>query len=244
MSLSRGLLVQPRAAPRFVLAVVPPRAWLVPAAVAAAAASRRRRDRLAGGVAASGSGVVGTAPLRTRLSDLTRAPGCGLFELRPAALAGAARGLSGQGLGPERRSRALEEKRPDLVVVDGRSRAAPPRRRRRGRSERGTTTWPSRTRATMAAPRGRPRSPNLGPDGGRVLVQGHLHEPGVAALELQQPDEHADRDRLLDEAGEQLRGRDGHVDAPRLVEQPVVLRVVDPGDAPGARRTPAWRAGR
>ena len=38
------------------------------------------------------------------------------------------------------------------------------------------------------------------------------------------------RHRFLDECGEHPRGGDGDVDAPRLVEQPLVLRVVDAGD--------------
>ena len=83
------------------------------------------------------------------------------------------------------------------------------------------------------SPTGQVDGPELGADHGRVLVEGHFHETGVAALELQQADEHADRDGLLHEAGEQLRRRDGDVHAPHLVEQPVVLRVVHPGEHPG-----------
>ena len=47
-----------------------------------------------------------------------------------------------------------------------------------------------------------------------------------------QPDQVADADRLLDEGRQQPRRGHGHVDAPRLVEQPFVARVVDPGDHP------------
>ena len=69
--------------------------------------------------------------------------------------------------------------------------------------------------------------------GGRLGGEGDLDEPGVAPLELEEPDERADRDRLLDEGGEEVGGGDGDVDPPGLVEEPVVLRVVDPGDHPG-----------
>ena len=68
--------------------------------------------------------------------------------------------------------------------------------------------------------------------GRRAGLQRHLHQPGVAAVELQEADQHPDRDGLLYEAGEQLRRRDGHVHAPHLVEEPVVLGVVHPGDHP------------
>ena len=64
--------------------------------------------------------------------------------------------------------------------------------------------------------------------GRRALGQGDLHEPGV--LELQESDEGADRHRLLHEGGEQVGRGHRDVDAPRLVEQPLVVRVVDARD--------------
>ena len=69
--------------------------------------------------------------------------------------------------------------------------------------------------------------------GGRVLGQGDLDQMGRATLELQEPDERADRDRLLHQRGEQLGGRHRDVHPPALVEEPLVLRVVDPGHDPG-----------
>ena len=112
----------------------------------------------------------------------------------------------------------------------------------KGASDRGTTTWPSRTRATTAAPRGRTSAPNSLPRTGELRGQRHLHEPGVAAFELQQADERSDGHGLLDEPGEQMRCRHCHVHAPHLVEEPVVLRVVHPCDDAWNRETPAWRA--
>ena len=66
-----------------------------------------------------------------------------------------------------------------------------------------------------------------------VLAERDLDQTGPTALEGQQPDEGADRDGLLHERGEQVRSRHRHVDTPRLVEQPLVLGVVDPGEHPG-----------
>ena len=48
----------------------------------------------------------------------------------------------------------------------------------------------------------------------------------VAAFELQDADEAADRHRFFDERGDEVRRRHGEVDTPVLVEQPFVLRVV------------------
>ena len=64
----------------------------------------------------------------------------------------------------------------------------------------------------------------------RSLGEAHLGQPGPATLEREQADERPDGDRLLDEGGEQVRRRHADVDAPDLVEHPLVLRVVDPGD--------------
>ncbi len=66
----------------------------------------------------------------------------------------------------------------------------------------------------------------------------------LPALEAEQADEAPDRDRLLDQRGEELRGRHRDVDPPALVEEPLVLRVVDPWRSRGGPRTPAWRAAR
>jgi hypothetical protein len=70
-------------------------------------------------------------------------------------------------------------------------------------------------------------------DGGRLGGEGDLHEPGPTPFEGQEPHEGPDRHGLLDERGEQVRGRDRDVDAPHLVEHPLVLRVVHPGDDAG-----------
>ena len=69
--------------------------------------------------------------------------------------------------------------------------------------------------------------------GRRVLGQGDLDQVGGATLELEQADQRTDRDGLLDQRGEQLGGRDRHVHPPALVEEPLVLRVVDPGHHAG-----------
>ncbi len=99
-------------------------------------------------------------------------------------------------------------------------------------SPRGITTRPWRTTATTLASRGTSSS-DRGRPGRRVVGEGDLDQVGLAPLELQEPHQRPDRDRLLDQGGEQVGRRDGDVDAPRLVEQPPVLRVVDPGDDPG-----------
>lgn len=72
------------------------------------------------------------------------------------------------------------------------------------------------------------------PDAGerRLRRQRQLDQVGVAVAEAQQPDEIADAHRLLDQRGHQTRRGDRDVDAPRLVEQPLVLRVVHPGHDP------------
>src|SRR6266545_7392572 len=72
-----------------------------------------------------------------------------------------------------------------------------------------------------------------GADHRRVLGQRQLDQVRVALAEGEQPDKVADRHRLLDQRGHDPRGRDGDVDAPRLVEHPLVPRVVDPGNGPG-----------
>jgi len=66
-----------------------------------------------------------------------------------------------------------------------------------------------------------------------VAGQRHLDEARPPALERQQPHQRADADRLLDQGGEQVGRGHGHVDAPVLVEHPLVLRVVDPGHDAG-----------
>ena len=59
-------------------------------------------------------------------------------------------------------------------------------------------------------------------DVGRVLGEGDLDQVGLALAEGEQPDEVADGDRLLDQRRHDPRGGDGDVDAPGLVEQPLV----------------------
>ena len=67
----------------------------------------------------------------------------------------------------------------------------------------------------------------------RVVGHGQLDQAGLALPEGHQPDQVADADGLLDEGRQQPRRGHGHVDAPRLVVQPFVARVVDAGDDPG-----------
>jgi signal transduction histidine kinase len=67
----------------------------------------------------------------------------------------------------------------------------------------------------------------------RVGRHGHLDQARLALAERHQPHQVADAHGLLDERGEQARRRDGDVDAPGLVVQPLVARVVHPGDDPG-----------
>src|SRR5918995_869908 len=72
-------------------------------------------------------------------------------------------------------------------------------------------------------------------DYGRVLRQRDLDESGLPALELQDPHEPPHADRLFDERGDEVRGGDRQVDPPVLVEHPLVLRMVYPGDHSGNR---------
>src|SRR6266508_5725511 len=67
---------------------------------------------------------------------------------------------------------------------------------------------------------------------GGVLGEGHLDEVGLALAQGEELDQVADADRLLDHGGEQARRGHPDVDAPGLVEQTLVGRVVDPGDHP------------
>ncbi len=64
-------------------------------------------------------------------------------------------------------------------------------------------------------------------DVGAADGDGQLDHRRARLLELEDPHEVADAHRLLDEGGHEPRRRDGDVDAPRLVEHPLVLRVVD-----------------
>ncbi len=68
-----------------------------------------------------------------------------------------------------------------------------------------------------------PRDIELGethPDGGRVVCEGHLHQVRMAALELQQSDERADRHGFFDERSHHERHADRNVDPPGLIEDP------------------------
>ena len=67
----------------------------------------------------------------------------------------------------------------------------------------------------------------------RVSGQRQLDHRRLALLELEQAHEVTDADGLLDERRHEPRRRDGDVDAPAVVEHPLVLRVVDACD--GAR---------
>ena len=64
---------------------------------------------------------------------------------------------------------------------------------------------------------------------GGVEGERELHHRGLALLELEEAHEVADADGLLDERRHEARGGDGDVDAPALVEHPLVARVVDAG---------------
>ena len=66
-----------------------------------------------------------------------------------------------------------------------------------------------------------------------ALGESDLDHRGAALLELEDAHEVADAHGLLDERRHEPGRRHRDVDAPRLVEHPLVLRVVDPGD--GAR---------
>ena len=68
-----------------------------------------------------------------------------------------------------------------------------------------------------------------GDSSARVTSTSRVLPPSNCRSRTSTPTETASSTR----AGEQLRGRHGDVDAPGLVEQPVVLRVVDAGDDPG-----------
>ena len=68
-----------------------------------------------------------------------------------------------------------------------------------------------------------------------VLGQRDLDQVGGAPLELEEADERAHRDGLLHQRGQQLGRRDRDVHPPALVEEPLVLRVVDPGHDAGHR---------
>ena len=83
--------------------------------------------------------------------------------------------------------------------------------------------------ATRTTSPGQSTSPTRSPDAGAARRQGHLDQVGAALVEGEQPDQVADGHRLLDQGRHQPRRGDRDVDAPDLVEHPLVLRVVDPG---------------
>ena len=61
-----------------------------------------------------------------------------------------------------------------------------------------------------------------------------VHRYG-SRVEGEQAHRNAHRHRLLDEGGHNARRRDGHIHAPRLIEQPLVLRVVQASNHAGDR---------
>ena len=84
--------------------------------------------------------------------------------------------------------------------------------------------------------RGVPRdleSSDADADSRRFVRQGDLDELGMPALQAQQADKGADRDRLLDQCGHHERHAHGHIDSPGVVEEPLVLGVVHPCDDAG-----------
>ena len=109
-------------------------------------------------------------------------------------------------------------------------RPPPARRRPAGRSRvRRAGSSPARSRCgSFSARTGAPAS-------GVCAGQRDLHEVGLALPQRHQPHQVAHRDRLLDQRREQARGGDRDVDAPVVVEQPLVARVVHPGDDPAHR---------
>ncbi len=70
------------------------------------------------------------------------------------------------------------------------------------------------------------------PRGGRAIGERHLDETRLSALELEQPDQGAHADGLLDQGSDEMWSGDGDVDSPGLVEHPFVLGVVHPCDDP------------
>ena len=65
------------------------------------------------------------------------------------------------------------------------------------------------------------------PDERIVFGQSQFRQVGMALAQPHQSDEVADVDGALDSRDQGARRRDGHVDAPRLAEQPLVSDVVD-----------------
>ena len=102
----------------------------------------------------------------------------------------------------------------------------------------------SRMMPTSTVSAGKSMSPTRLPTYGRLGRQRQLDHGGLALLELEDPHEVADADGLLDQRRHQPRRGHGDVDAPGLVEHPLVLGVVDPRDRPRARRTRSWPAAR
>ena len=102
-------------------------------------------------------------------------------------------------------------------------RRPPTARRPRGRSR-------GRPAGSSPAPRhaGAPALDGLAAPRG-VVGQRDLDEVGLPLAEAHQPYQVTDGHRLLDERRQHPRCGDRHVDAPILVEQPLVARIVDPG---------------
>ncbi len=67
-------------------------------------------------------------------------------------------------------------------------------------------------------------------DGLRIRRERDLVDDHVLGRERHECDDVAETDFLLDQAVDDLGGRDRHVDAPRLGEHPLVLGVVGPGE--------------
>ena len=97
------------------------------------------------------------------------------------------------------------------------------------------TTWSSRTIATKVASRGTSRSRIAWFATGASSARVTSTRPTWPPLELEQPHQPADAHGLVDERRDEVRGRHRDVDAPRLVEHPLVLRVVDARDDPRDR---------
>src|SRR3984957_20932784 len=68
------------------------------------------------------------------------------------------------------------------------------------------------------------------PDRGRGVCEGHLHQVRMAAFESQQSNERADGHGFFYERSHHEWHADRYVDPPGLIEDPLVLWVVHPGD--------------
>ena len=88
---------------------------------------------------------------------------------------------------------------------------------------------------TRAASRGSCSLRSGFPPHGVSTGQGDLDQVGLAVAERHQPHQIADGNGLFDQRGQHPRGGHRDVDAPRLVEEPLVAGIVGPGHHPRHR---------